>query len=491
MCEFAQGKTSALGYFKDVKVKTPTLSAVLVMGNRERVLVARREETNPVMGGYAAFPGGKVHDVDYQANVEFLPSSLEGKAHLVSAAVREFFEETGICLADVTEGTDLATARTQLISGNMTFWDKIRIDASKFCYYGYRTTPHFASRRFETHFLGHPWVENQRSVLLPGELAEIWEAPADVMLEKFYRAQWVMVPPVQEILKNFCLPDFDQCRMEDLASIIPGIHMIPLKTNTLFPATHTNTLIVGEDPAWIVDPGAADPKEQERFLDILKYAEKSLNVKFAGILISHSHRDHWEGIHDLKKHYPHLPVYAHPVVAKKIGIEAISAPEILKSKINGRKDFFEFQVMVMEGHDDGHYVLFETTRKILCSFDLVTSLGTVVLTGDGDVVTKYLQSLTMCMELGARLVIPSHGPPMVGVDAFRKTFAHRMAREKQILLALEAKEKTVDELITEIYPELKPDWRWLGKANIEAHARRLIVLGKISQDGDKITLIKR
>ena len=49
----------------------------------------------------------------------------------------------------------------------------------------------------------------------------------------------------------------------------PGVQMIPLFTEGLPPSTHTNAYLVGSDPAYLIDPGASDPAEQERLFALL------------------------------------------------------------------------------------------------------------------------------------------------------------------------------------------------------------------------------
>src|SRR5262249_45700340 len=41
-----------------------------------------------------------------------------------------------------------------------------------------------------------------------------------------------------------------------------GLLLVPLRTPTLPPATHTNCLLLGDDELWVVDPGSPWPEEQ-------------------------------------------------------------------------------------------------------------------------------------------------------------------------------------------------------------------------------------
>src|SRR5262245_58677677 len=51
----------------------------------------------------------------------------------------------------------------------------------------------------------------------------------------------------------------------------------------------TNTYVVGDSPAWVIDPGPAD---EDHLVRVLEAAEGRGGI--AGVLLTHSHADHSE-----------------------------------------------------------------------------------------------------------------------------------------------------------------------------------------------------
>ncbi len=85
------------------------------------VYVVRRAETLRFMGGFQAFPGGRVLASDAD-----LAGSTDPVAVQRVAAVRELFEETGVLLARRADGSfpgdaDLAGPRRELLADSDAF----------------------------------------------------------------------------------------------------------------------------------------------------------------------------------------------------------------------------------------------------------------------------------------------------------------------------------------------------------------------------------
>jgi len=88
--------------------------------------------------------------------------------------------------------------------------------------------------------------------------------------------------------------------------------MVPLRTPTLPPATHTNCLLLGDEELWVVDPGSPWPEEQAILRETLdKLAEEGRRA--AGVLLTHHHLDHTGGARALG-----LPIAATRETAAKL-----------------------------------------------------------------------------------------------------------------------------------------------------------------------------
>ncbi len=246
------------------KSATPKDASAVILLNEtgEKVLWARRNPNLNFLGGWHAFPGGKLEASDAEVEVKNC-ADVEIEKYIV-CAVREMFEEVGVLL--VRNGEKLtrgqrASLHDDLISGRMTFaeilshWN-LWIDAEDFQYTGFWTTPSFSPIRFKTRFFLAHCPPKQTPFAAITELENVeFIAPKDA-LEKWKKSEVLISPPVLLSLKT--LAETSDSVSEKLLKnsqsadgIIPYIELnsrticFPLQTETLPPATHTNCFIVG------------------------------------------------------------------------------------------------------------------------------------------------------------------------------------------------------------------------------------------------------
>src|SRR5438552_616627 len=205
-------------------------AVILVRTTRElEVFWVRRSPHMIFQGGFYAFPGGQL-DPNEQATI---------------CAARELFEEVGV-----------------------------RVDPGTLRDVGRWVTPAFAPRRFDTcFFLAEcPQSEEGRVATAEHDIGE-WIRPADGVA-KWAEGQILMAPPVLHALR--CLAgglDGIESRMKAVPwargeaipeiEMRPGIRLVPLRTPTLPPATHTNCYVVGGDEVIVIDPASPYDEEQE------------------------------------------------------------------------------------------------------------------------------------------------------------------------------------------------------------------------------------
>ena len=88
----------------------------------------------------------------------------------------------------------------------------------------------------------------------------------------------------------------------------------------------------------------------------------------------------------------------------------------------------------------------------------------------------YLDSLRRVRDLAPRRMLPGHGPiiedPIALIDEY---VAHRAKRERQIVKAMTEGAKTVQDIVTRVYPELPESLRAAAEETVEAHLKKLSV----------------
>jgi 8-oxo-dGTP pyrophosphatase MutT (NUDIX family) len=212
----------------------PAASVILVrrdLDGRAESYVIRRARQMRFLGGYYAFPGGKVDLADRQpATLKRLrgidTASAAGRlgdtgevpplAYWVTA-VRELFEETGLLLAVDADGSPvdarapamaphLESLRARLVSGELSFGALLAsegwlADAAALAYLSHFITPPTSPIRFSARFFLCPLPAGQAPRLILEETsAGVWTAPADAY-RRFASGEWPMAEPAEYAMR--------------------------------------------------------------------------------------------------------------------------------------------------------------------------------------------------------------------------------------------------------------------------------------------------
>ncbi len=253
--------------------------------------------------------------------------------------------------------------------------------------------------------------------------------------------------------------------------VAPGVAVVPVRTPTLPPATHTNTWIVGDGELTVFDPASPWEDEQGRLAQALT-ARVAEGERVARIVLTHHHADHVGGAEALRRQFPDAPILAHPrttaLVADAIRVDR-SWEDGEALDCGGRRLVATFT----PGHAPGHLVFQDADSGVTIAGDMVAGVGTILIDPrDGDL-GEYLDSLARLRALAPTLLLPAHGEPLDAPDALLAFYiAHRHQRTAQIRDALlRDGPSTPDALAPTIYPELPPIAWPLGAAQIHSHLR--------------------
>jgi ribonuclease/clavin/mitogillin len=496
---------------------TPAASVLLAHGpDSPEVYLVRRAARLRFFGGFWAFPGGRCDPGD--GDLPLIGISSQDAAQLASrrvAAVRELFEETGILLARRADGSfslggpELQRLRRELEAGRLAFADVLRhlqvtLHAADLRPIGNLITPPFTDVRFDTSFFVAHLPPAQEPEVWSGELDEgRWASAAD-MLQLWTRGELLLSPPTVMILEALRGRPVDEApaqlvpRMRALAadklhpiSFAPRVLLIPLHTASLPPSAYTNAYLVGHDPAYLLDPGSADPAEQARLFDFLD-EQIQAGLRLAAVVLTHQHPDH---------------VGAAAVCAERYGVPILGHPrtaEVLQGKVTvtgllqdgGRLDLgrcpgggrWHLEALHTPGHAAGHLAFYESHYRLLFAGDLISTLSSIIIAPPEGDLALYLESLRRLSAYPCRLLLPGHG----GVSSrpaqmLAEALAHRAKREAQLLAALGTAPRTIAELAPELYKGTPTALMRLAQLQMLAGLRKLEREGKVEADGDGLT----
>ena len=503
-------------------IATPKDAAAVVLLNEtgDEVLWARRNPNLAFLGGWHAFPGGKLEASDALVKVKNCEDA-ELERFIVCAA-REMFEEVGVLLASggekLTRG-QRASLHDDLISGRMTFaeilahWN-LWIDAADFFYTGFWTTPNFSPVRFKTRFFLAVCPLRQTPFAAISELENVQFIAPHAALGRWRKSQVLISPPVLltlKILEDILTADLHGLtRIEkfgienqNLKSVsakllknsqaadgaISHIELnsritcFPLKTATLPPATHTNCFVVGRKKFVVVDAASGEEPEQNALHDLIdSLVERGYFCQ--AIITTHHHPDHFGGEVALQKHLfdkfnLQIPLAAHQTTAENLSGKVEFQKFLEDGEIFDLEDEtganFQLKTLHTPGHAAGLVAFYDAEFGFLLAGDNVINSSSVVIAPPDGNLKDYLRSLERLKNLpNLRFLCGSHGSAVFDAKTKIESYiAHRIKREKQILAAMENGATTVREIVETVYVDLKPELVRLAEKSVEAHLEKI------------------
>jgi glyoxylase-like metal-dependent hydrolase (beta-lactamase superfamily II) len=212
----------------------------------------------------------------------------------------------------------------------------------------------------------------------------------------------------------------------------------------------TNTYVYGAESCVVIDPGSRDPSHLE--------AIRAAAAPHGGVdlvLLTHSHADHTEGAEELEAEVV-LPrggeVHA--------GLRALATP----------------------GHAADH-VAFVTADRVCFSGDLVLGLGSTIVPPGGGSLAAYMSSLRALQAEEIELIAPGHGPWITEpATKIAEYLEHRQMRERRLLEALAAGERSRLSLLADVWSDVPPPLLPMAAMAMEAHLEKLEEEGRLPQD---------
>lgn len=469
----------------------------------------RRSKKLRFMGGWHAFPGGRLADSDAAAPLagELPDAAVYGNsgppaAH-AACGLRELFEETGLLAVRgaLPAASILSEAREKLLADSMDFsaWlerRSLHLDLSRLRYAGRWVTPPLSRIRFDATFflLEWPLEKTPRPTVIPGELTSgEWVRPA-VALERWAAGEVMLAQPTLATLRilaehgvNNALPHLAKfhVRAPDAPQSIefrPAVRVIPLAAPTLPPATHTNALLVGDKELVLIDPGSPWSDQLDSLRDIIDAVVRETGGRLTAIWLTHHHGDHVGGVEWARAAYD-VPVAAHAQSVAKLAERGITVQRRLADgeilALEGPRSL-RFRVIHSPGHARGHLCFYEKTGRVLIGGDMVSGASTIVIDPPEGNMGDFLSSLKRLAALDADVLLPGHGTMMREPSRLLdKTRSHRLMRENRIFEAWRSGKRDLEAIVAAVYEEPPPELRPIAARQVLAHLEHLSQTGRI------------
>jgi glyoxylase-like metal-dependent hydrolase (beta-lactamase superfamily II) len=223
----------------------------------------------------------------------------------------------------------------------------------------------------------------------------------------------------------------------------------------------TNTWVVGEPPAIVVDPG---PEIETHLAEVARTAGR-----VGRIVLTHDHPDHAPG----------APLLAEMTGAPVAAVRPPRGAGRIRDRERVASGPTELVVVATPGHTPDHAAFFLETDGALFTGDAVLGRGTSVIDPPEGDLAAYLRSLRRMRDLRPRTIHPGHGPLVLDAKGKLDEYvAHRDERERQIVAAIGTASRSIDQLVGEIYAEYPPEVRELAGRSVLAHLLKLEAEGR-------------
>jgi glyoxylase-like metal-dependent hydrolase (beta-lactamase superfamily II) len=266
-------------------------------------------------------------------------------------------------------------------------------------------------------------------------------------------------------------------RMAVVAELEPQVTRVLAPNPSGMTLDGTNTYLVGEPgsgQAVLVDPGPDDAAH----LAAVEAELAARDARCVAVLVTHHHGDHAEAA------LPWGARFGAPVAAARADV-AGPGGRLLEPGERLALAGATLDVVATPGHTADHLAFRLGSGAVLVG-DHVLGRGTSVVTHpEGDVVA-YLESLRRVHDLGPAALYCGHGPeltedPTAVLDFY---LAHRAYREAQLLEALAAGARSVDELVATVYAAV-PESLWPAAAqSTRATLAKLAAEGRVELGDD-------
>lgn len=403
-------------------------ASLMIMREDGRVLWVQRGERAPFLGSYWAFPGGMVSEQDIGSQLENEESILK------RTALRESAEELLIPL-----DPNLADTNALEMIGD---WSTHPYLPKRIKCYFFSSNLKLLRLDQEVIPIGlcpsHPELDDRRW-LSGSEMYEMWQ-----------RGEVTIAPPTLAICRAlaFGYPLVESVsrspELQVINQVLPWLQLIPVKSPTLPPATHTNTYLLGEKSFYLIDPGSSSLDALTHLFDQIDKRLASAH-RFEGVILTHHHHDHVSGLKIfLDRYHEDRPmILSHPKTAALLwnhqlpsNYTALEEGDLINwERFDGTSDRCE--IWHTPGHAPGHICLIHSSSDTAIVGDMVASVGTIIVDpSDGDM-GEYFSSLKRLKRRHFKRLLPSHGAPIANPNYILESYIdHRIAREEKIYRSL-------------------------------------------------------
>ncbi len=270
--------------------------------------------------------------------------------------------------------------------------------------------------------------------------------------------------------------------------VAPGVRRIVAQNPSAFTYYGTNTYLVGSEDVAVIDPG---PDDEAHLQAIVEAGAGSITK----ILLTHTHRDHCDGLAKLKAAtgaktlgFGTAPTPRGTTSSSPTNCEFVDhefTPDLaLRDGMKVVSNAWQLTAHHTPGHAPDHLCFTLEGTGILFSGDHVMGWNTSVIAPPEGNMGDYLRSLEKLLKLDAEQYLPGHGGAVHRPQRVAKAFlVHRKMREATILDCVKSGKSTVAEILEIVYRDVDDAVLRAAALSVFAHLELLIERGLVRANG--------
>ena len=150
-----------------------------------------------------------------------------------------------------------------------------------------------------------------------------------------------------------------------------------------------------------------------------------------------------------------------------------------------RGDGWALRTVLTPGHCANHAAFALEGTGILFSADHVMAWSTSIVAPPDGAMSDYMASLDRLLARDDRMLLPGHGGPVDSPQAFMRGLkAHRKMRERAILERLRQGDRSIPDIVRQIYTDTDPRLHGAAALSVLAHLEDLVARGAVETDGE-------
>jgi glyoxylase-like metal-dependent hydrolase (beta-lactamase superfamily II) len=280
--------------------------------------------------------------------------------------------------------------------------------------------------------------------------------------------------------------DFDPATGQ-LVEVVEGIGRVTAPNRGPYTFTGTNSFLIGVDRLFVLDPGPNDSAHLKALIAAID------GRPVEAILLTHTHRDH-SGLARKLKAKTGAPIWfggPHRLYRRAGWLErrvlsrscdfGLMPDEMLSDGDSLSIDGIGLNVVATPGHCENHLAYSVAGTPYLFTGDHIMGWSSTLVAPPDGSMGDYMRSLDNVIVSPFSYYLPAHGGPIPeGRKYARALRAHRLERDREILLGVGSGANTIGRLVSRIYQGLSPALRPAAAKTVEAHLENLIERGEVA-----------